>query len=156
MVVDSGVLFHLTLAPLTNLLPVTDRLKVPIGRDDGATALTYVTTQLNFGPRIPNTDGARRCGDWIIAQMRAHADTVLVQSWTHTTVDGKPLALRNIIARWRPQATDRVLYVTHWDSRPVSDDDTRAIARTRANLLIERGVHPKHLRRPEHGGASRI
>ena len=90
---------------------------------DGATALTYVKTQLDFGPRIPNTDGARRCGDWIIAQMRAHADTVLVQSWTHTTVDGKQLALRNIVARWRPQATDRVLYVTHWDSRPVSDDD---------------------------------
>ena len=28
---------------------------------DGATALTYVKTQLDFGPRIPNSDGARRC-----------------------------------------------------------------------------------------------
>jgi hypothetical protein len=90
---------------------------------DGATALGFVRTQLDFGPRIPNTDGARRCGDWIIAEMRAHADTVIVQTWTHTTVDGKALALRNIFARWRPQATERVLYVTHWDSRPVSDDD---------------------------------
>jgi hypothetical protein len=97
-----------------------DRAHTPF---NGATALTYVRTQLDFGPRIPNSDGARRCGDWITAAMRARADTVLVQTWTHTTIDGKQLALRNIIARWRPQATDRVLYVTHWDSRPVSDDD---------------------------------
>jgi Zn-dependent M28 family amino/carboxypeptidase len=31
--------------------------------------------------------------------------------------------MRNIIARYRPTATDRVLYVTHWDSRPVSDQE---------------------------------
>jgi Zn-dependent M28 family amino/carboxypeptidase len=89
---------------------------------DGATALSFVRTQLDFGPRIPGTDGARRCGDWIIAAMRARADTVLVQSWTHQTVGGKLLPLRNILARYRPTATDRVLYVTHWDTRPVSDE----------------------------------
>jgi hypothetical protein len=98
---------------------------------DGATALTYVKTQLDFGPRIPNSDGARRCGDWIIAAMRAHADTVVVQSWTHTTADGKQLALRNILARWRPQAAERVLYVTHWDTRPVADDDPDPANRTK-------------------------
>jgi glutaminyl-peptide cyclotransferase len=96
---------------------------------DGATALTYVKTQLDFGPRIPNTDGARKCGDWIIARMRADADTVVVQAFSYTTADGKTLALRNILARFRPQATDRVLYVTHWDSRPVADDDPDATKR---------------------------
>jgi glutaminyl-peptide cyclotransferase len=98
---------------------------------DGATALTFVKTQLDFGPRIPNSDGARRCGDWILAQMRAHADTVIVQTWTYTTTDGTQLALRNIIARWRPQATDRVLYVTHWDTRPVADEDPDSANRTK-------------------------
>ncbi len=89
---------------------------------DGRAALTFVRAQLDFGPRIPGTAGARQCGDWIIAQMRARADTVIVQSWTHTTVDGKALPLRNILARFRPSATDRVLYVTHWDTRPISDE----------------------------------
>jgi hypothetical protein len=105
-----------------------DRARTPF---DGATALTYAKTQLDFGPRIPNSDGARRCGDWIIAAMRARADSVIVQSWTHTTIDGKQLALRNIIARWRPQATDRVLYVTHWDTRPVADDDPDSASRAK-------------------------
>ncbi len=89
---------------------------------DGAAALAYVKTQLDFGPRIPGTDGARRCGDWIVAQMRSRADTVIVQSWADTTAAGSVLPLRNILARFRPGVTDRVLYVTHWDTRPVSDE----------------------------------
>ena len=91
---------------------------------DGRTALGYIRTQLDFGPRIPGTEGARRCGDWILAQMRTRADTVVVQTWTHRTADGTTLPLRNILARFRPTATDRVLYVTHWDTRPISDEAT--------------------------------
>jgi glutaminyl-peptide cyclotransferase len=85
-------------------------------------AYGYVQTQLAFETRIPGTPGAQQCGDWIIAQMRLRADTVIVQSWSHTTVGGTVLPLRNIIARFRPTATERVLYVTHWDTRPVSDE----------------------------------
>lgn len=89
---------------------------------DGQAALGYVKTQLDFGTRVPGTPGAQRCGDWIVAQMRQRADTVIVQSWNHTTVTGTVLPLRNVLARYRPTATDRVLYVTHWDTRPVSDE----------------------------------
>jgi glutaminyl-peptide cyclotransferase len=84
--------------------------------------MAYAKTQLDFGPRIPGTTGAQRCGDWIVAQMRQRADTVLVQSWTYTTTHGTVLPLRNILARFRPTATDRVLYITHWDTRPISDE----------------------------------
>ena len=89
---------------------------------DGQVALSYVKTQIDFGPRIPGTPGAQRCGDWIIAQMRQRADTVIVQSWVYKTTAGKTLPLRNILARYRPTATDRILYVTHWDTRPISDE----------------------------------
>jgi len=54
--------------------------------------------------------------------MRQRADTVTVQSWTYTTTTGTVLPLRNILARFRPSASDRVLYVTHWDTRPFSDE----------------------------------
>jgi glutaminyl-peptide cyclotransferase len=89
---------------------------------DGQAAINYAATQLAFGPRVPGTPGATRCGDWIIAQMRQRADTVIVQSWTYTTTTGTVLPLRNILARFRPKASDRVLYVTHWDTRPISDE----------------------------------
>lgn len=91
------------------------------GKFDGDAALAYAKAQLDFGPRVPGTPAAQRAGDWIIQQMRQRADTVIVQSWTHVTEDSVSLPMRNIIARFKPGATDRILYVTHWDSRPMSD-----------------------------------
>jgi glutaminyl-peptide cyclotransferase len=91
---------------------------------DGNAAYNYAKAQVAFGPRVPGTPAAKQAGDWIIRQMRARADTVIVQSFTHTTADGKRLQLRNILARFRPELRERVLYVTHWDSRPISDAPT--------------------------------
>ena len=95
--------------------------KTPTTPFDGETARGYVKTQLDFGARVPGTEAARKTGDWIVAQMRTRADTVIEQRWTHVTAKGDTLPLRNIFARFRPQASTRILYVTHWDSRPVSD-----------------------------------
>ena len=81
----------------------------------------YIRTQLGFGPRVPGTLGHRRAGDWIVEQMRSRADTVIVQTWLHVTARGDTLPMRNILARFRPGAEQRVLYVAHWDTRPVSD-----------------------------------
>ena len=96
----------------------------------GAAAYAHARTQLEFGPRVPGTDAHRRAGDWIVAQMRGTADTVIVQSWTHVTATGDTLPLRNVLARFRPGAGERVLYLTHWDSRPTSDEATDARQRT--------------------------
>src|SRR5437762_1014846 len=90
----------------------------------GSAAYSYAKTQVDFGPRVPGTPAAKRAGDWIIDQMRRRADTVVVQSFTYTTADGKKLPLRNILARFRPELSERVLYVTHWDSRPISESAT--------------------------------
>ena len=87
----------------------------------GEDALGHVRTQMTFGPRVPGTAGHRRAGDWIVEQMRARADTVYVQEWTHVTAAGDSLPMRNVIARFRPDVAERVLYVTHWDTRPISD-----------------------------------
>lgn len=88
---------------------------------DGEAALTYAAAQVAFGPRIPGSDGHRKAGDWIVAQMKARGATVVEQKWTHTTKNGRKLPLRNILARFNPQAKERVLYLTHWDTRPVAD-----------------------------------
>jgi Zn-dependent M28 family amino/carboxypeptidase len=95
--------------------------EVRAGKFDGESAIRYAKVQLDFGPRIPGTQGSQRAGDWLIQQMKLRADTVIVQEWTHTTVDGKQLPMRNIIARFKPQAAEHILYVTHWDTRPISD-----------------------------------
>lgn len=90
---------------------------------DGAAALEAVRAQVAFGPRVPGTPAHVRAGDWLEAELRRRADTVIVQRWTHTTADGRALPMRNILARFRPTEGRRVLYLAHWDSRPVADSD---------------------------------
>lgn len=90
---------------------------------DAKAALGYVQAQVAFGPRVPGTPAAVRAGDWIVNEMRKRADTVVVQQWTHVTQKGDTLPMRNILARFKPAAAERILYVTHWDTRPTADDD---------------------------------
>lgn len=102
-------------------LAACGRERGPRTQFSGETALTYVKSQLDFGPRIPGSEAHRRTGEWIVAQMRERADTVIEQDWTHVTMSGDTLPMRNILARFRPRASERVLYITHWDTRPISD-----------------------------------
>jgi len=88
---------------------------------DGPTAFTYLEKQMSFGPRIPGTPGHRATGDWILSQLRTRADTVIVQEIRHVTRRGDTLRLRNFFARFRPAATERVLFLAHWDTRPHAD-----------------------------------
>ena len=100
-----------------------DRFSGPKTDFDAAAAMTYTQQQLAFGPRVPGTPAAEKAGNWITTMMRQRADTVIEQRWTHRTVEGKDLPLRNILARFNPKATNRILYLTHWDTRPTADED---------------------------------
>ena len=90
---------------------------------DGQAALGYVKAHLALGPRTPGTPAHDSAAAWIVAQMKQRTDSVTVQRWTQTTANGTKLPLTNILARFNPTATQRVLYVTHWDTRPKADDD---------------------------------
>jgi len=87
----------------------------------GPTAFTYIEKQMSFGPRIPNKPGHEQTGDWLLGQLRARADTVIVQEIRHVTRKGETLRLRNFFARFRPQASERLLFLAHWDTRPMAD-----------------------------------
>lgn len=88
---------------------------------DGQAALAYVTRQVGFGPRIPGTEAHRRMGDWLDSLLTVRADTLVVQAFDHVTLAGDTLPLRNFLARFRPEAEDRILLVAHWDTRPRAD-----------------------------------
>jgi hypothetical protein len=101
--------------------PVTNASTTDFNADS---AMSYVRMQLAFGPRVPGTQEARKTGDWIVARLRKTADTVEEQNWTQaqtTRMSGRGIPMRNILARFKPGAAERVLYVTHWDTRPVAD-----------------------------------
>ena len=108
------------LAALALLSACRERARPP-QEFDGAGAFGYIQTQVGFGPRIPGTEAHRRMGDWLDSLLRQRADTVIVQSWPHVTARGDTLPLRNFIARFNPSAEKRLLFLAHWDSRPVAD-----------------------------------
>ena len=88
---------------------------------DGAAALRYVETQLGFGPRIPGSAGHARMAAWLDSLLRTRTDSVVVQRWTHVTRTGDSLPMINLLARFNPAASTRLLFLAHWDTRPVSD-----------------------------------
>ena len=90
---------------------------------DANAAMEYTKAQLAFGPRVPGTPAHVKTGDWITSMMRQRADTVIEQRFTHRTADGRMLALRNVLARYKPAAAQRILYLAHWDTRPTADED---------------------------------
>ena len=110
-------------APANNSAPQSLRRPASGPAFDGEAALNYVRAQVAFGPRVPGSVAASRAGDWLVAQMRERADTVIVQTWTHRTESGALVPMRNIFSQIRPALAERVLYVAHWDTRPVSDHE---------------------------------
>jgi Zn-dependent M28 family amino/carboxypeptidase len=103
--------------------------KAPPAKEvDGQLALTYAKTQVDFGPRIPGTEGHRRTAAWLDSLLRTKADTLVVQSWTHVSKRGDSVELKNFIGRFRPAASRRLLFLAHWDTRPEADADTGARA----------------------------
>lgn len=87
-------------------------------------AFLFVKTQIDFGPRVPNTKAAVNCGDYLIQQMKRWADTVIVQKGIVTAYDGTKLKFRNIISSFNPESKTRILLFAHWDTRPWSDQDS--------------------------------
>jgi len=93
-------------------------------RFDGAAAYELVKRQVAFGPRVPGSQGHREMAAWVEDYLRARADTVILQRFTHVTVDGDTLPLINFLARFRPGAGPSVLLLAHWDTRPTADSAT--------------------------------
>src|SRR5262249_38998989 len=85
-------------------------------------ALAEVDTQVSFGPRVPNSAGHDEEVEWLQQALLQCTPNVSVQAFTHQGYD-EVLSLRNIVASFNPQATWRILIVTHFDSRPRADED---------------------------------
>jgi len=90
-------------------------------RFDGTAALALVERQVAFGPRIPGSAGHADQLAWMRATLDSLADDVVVDSFTVVASASDTLHLTNLVARFRPAETRRILLLTHWDTRPVSD-----------------------------------
>ena len=90
---------------------------------DTDSAYSYVATMIDFGPRVPNTPAHGKAADWLNAKLNEFGWEVSEQTGVLTAFDGTRLNMRNIFAQLNPEAPNRLLLLSHWDSRPWADAD---------------------------------
>ena len=90
---------------------------------DGNGAWELTRQQCDFGPRVPATPAHAKCADWLTESLKASCDTVIVQIGTVQTATEGKLGIKNIIGIINPEASQRLLLLAHWDTRPWADND---------------------------------
>lgn len=86
-------------------------------------AYSYIAKQLDFGPRVPGTEAQKACASWLQEELQRLGAKVYIQNAEATAYDGTVLPIINIIGSFNPDAKTRVLLMSHWDCRPLSDED---------------------------------
>lgn len=87
------------------------------------TAFAFVRKQCDFGPRVPNTPAHEACASYLVSQLKRLGAEVIEQKATLKAFDGTPLKSNNIIGSFFPEKQNRVIFFSHWDSRPFCDHD---------------------------------
>ncbi|MEL6141848.1 MAG: M28 family peptidase [Bacteroidota bacterium] len=93
--------------------------KIPRFNRDSAYA--YIAKQVNFGPRVVNTEAHDAARKWFVEKLNTFGAEVSEQAFTATAYTGEKLEGTNIIAQFEPDLTDRILLCAHWDSRHIAD-----------------------------------
>lgn len=90
---------------------------------DKDSAYAYVDRQVQFGPRVPNSEAHKACARYLANELERFGAKIYVQETILTAYNGDKLEASNIIGVYNPDQKKRVLLFAHWDSRPYSDRD---------------------------------
>ena len=86
-------------------------------------AYNFVKTQVDFGARVPQTEAHKKCAEYLAATLKNFGAEVEIQQGKGTLYDGRSIDIHNIIGKFNPDASKRILLCAHWDSRPYADHD---------------------------------
>ncbi len=111
--------------PVTTTPPPPPPVVVALPTFNADSAYHYIEQQVAFGPRVPGTKAQKQCAALMEASLRKSCDTVYRQETTVTAGDGKLLPCINLVGVINSGAARRILLLTHWDSRPWADQDTK-------------------------------
>lgn len=94
---------------------------------DADRAFEDLLAQCDLGPRNPNSDGAQAAIAYYRSILEPLADSFHLQ---HFQMDDpyseETLKLTNVVARFQPEKTQRIILCAHWDTRPRAEYDPTA------------------------------
>lgn len=91
---------------------------------DADSLFQYVERQVDLGPRTPGSNAHSVCRELIVTTLNgAGIDSIIKHRAEVTTYQGEKFIAENILGCINPNATDRILLVAHYDTRPWADSD---------------------------------
>ncbi|MDN3202934.1 M28 family peptidase [Algoriphagus sediminis] len=120
-------LFLLALAcsgPKQESATVEETVAKPYPKFNADSAYAFIQKQVDFGPRVPMTQGHRDTKNWLIEKFEGYGFSVQTQDFEAPTYDGQTWELSNIIASYNPEATKRIMLSAHYDTRRIADKDS--------------------------------
>ncbi len=98
------------------LYQLTSNTNIP--KFDADFAYQQIENQVKYGPRNPGSSGHAETLAYLQSELQKYADQVKLQKFDYPGYNGVELHLTNIIAKFNPEAKDRILFCAHWDTRP--------------------------------------
>jgi hypothetical protein len=91
---------------------------------NGERALNHLHAQCDFGPRVPGSEAAKKCLDYLHNELQIYAETVVRQPFTyHDKVRNITINMNNLLASFNSRNEQRIFLAAHWDTRPTADKD---------------------------------
>jgi hypothetical protein len=91
---------------------------------DARRAMGYLEAVCKIGPRISGTDGMKKQQELLEKHFKDHGDSVRYQRFTARQRSVRhDTEMANLIASWHPERTRRVILCSHYDTRPLADQE---------------------------------
>ena len=96
-------------------------IKAPEFNSD--TAFGFISTQVEFGPRVPNSKAQKQCEQFIVNTLKRYDLKITEQKTRLKAFDDNMLYCNNIMGSINPEMANRIFISAHWDTRPFADQD---------------------------------
>ncbi|MBN1852483.1 MAG: M28 family peptidase [Pirellulales bacterium] len=123
----SGLAVLLCMLPALSI-QAAERIRSDLTLDEipfnGQRAYEYLKQICDIGPRPSGSQGMVQQQEMLKKHFTALGGSVVEQRFqTQHPLTGAPCGLANLIVTWHPDKKERILLATHYDTRPLPDED---------------------------------
>ncbi len=91
---------------------------------DGDRAIKYLKELCDIGPRISGSDGMKKQQELLTKHFEKHGATVSQQKFQgKQPSQQQAVPMTNLIAKWHPDKSKRLILCAHYDTRPIADQE---------------------------------
>lgn len=90
---------------------------------DGERAVKHVKELCDIGPRISGSDGIKKQIELLVKHFEDAGGKVTKQEFQGTQKNRKAVGMTNLVVSWFPERKQRVILCTHYDTRPLADQE---------------------------------